>query len=281
ALSVQPGNSDAMLALAQAFDALGETASAEETYRRLLALQPAYWAAHSKLGVFYFRHGRFRDAAAMFRRVTELNPDSARGFSNLSATLTASGDFEGALAAAQRSVSIEPTGVGSSNLGTLQFYLGRFDEAAASFERASRLMPSSADVWLNLGDAYRWSAARKAEAPVAYAKAIELGRGQLAVDPSDGEMRAHLALALAKSGDIGAAERELRLVPDKAPGPEGLYAAGLVAALAGRDGEAVQLLRRAVEAGYDRGLLLRDPELDRLRTRAEFQALLGGGRRAA
>ena len=217
----------------------------------------------------------------MFRRVTELNPDSARGFSNLSATLTASGDFEGALAAAQRSVALEETGSGVANLGTLQFYLGRFGDAAHSFERATRLMPASLDVWLNLGDAYRWSAARRAEAPAAYAKAIELGRGQLAVDPSDGVIRAHLALALAKAGDVGAAERELRLVGEKTPGPEVLYAAGLVAALAGRDAEAVQLLARAVEAGYDRALLLRDPELGRLRAKPELQALLGVDRRAA
>ena len=281
ALSVQPGNGDATLTLAQALDALGETASAEDTYQRLLALQPGYWAAYSKLGVFYYRHGRFRDAAAMFRRVTELNPDSARGFSNLGGALQQAGDFDGALAAVQRSVRIEPTGVGISNLGTLQFYLGRFDEAAASFEKASQLLPSSSDVWLNLGDAYRWSGARRGEAGAAYAKSIELGRGQLAVDPSDAVMRAHLALALAKAGDVHGAERELQRVREATPGPDGLYAAGLVAALAGRDGEAVQLLAKAVEAGYDRALLLRDPELDGLRRKAEFQALLGESRRSA
>src|SRR6185503_7753760 len=212
ALSAQPGNSEAMLALAQAHDAMGDTAAAEDTYRRLLALQPGYWAAHSKLGGFYFRHGRFGDAASMFRRVTELNPDSARGFSNLGAALQQTGDFDGSLVAFRRSVAIESTGVGVSNLGTAQFYLGRFDEAAASFEEAARLMPASAEVWLNLGDAYRWSKSRQGEAPAAYQRAIALGKERLKIDASDPVLRSHLVLALAKAGDLAVAERDGALV---------------------------------------------------------------------
>src|SRR4029078_9231808 len=100
---------------------------------------------NTQSGAFYPRHGRSRDAAPMFRRVTELNPDSARGFSNLGGALQQRGDFGGALKRFRRSGAIEPTGVGISNLGTLQFYLGRFDEAAASFEQASRLTPRSSE----------------------------------------------------------------------------------------------------------------------------------------
>jgi serine/threonine-protein kinase len=281
ALAVQPGNSDALLALAQALDATGDAASAEETYRRLLALQPGYWAAYSKLGGYYYRKGRLREAAAMFRRVTELNPDSARGFSNLGGALQQAGDYDGALAAFQRSVKIEPTGVGISNLGTLQFYLGRFDEAALSFEQAARLMPASSGVWFNLGDAYRLSssASRRAEARASYEKAIALGREELAIDPSGSGLRAQLAMALARTGDLAGAERELRLLAGAAEEPQALYAAALVATMAGRGDQAVALLRRAVDAGYDRSLLVRDPDLAGLHRQPEFQELLGDARR--
>ncbi|HXT51824.1 MAG TPA: tetratricopeptide repeat protein, partial [Thermoanaerobaculia bacterium] len=281
ALSVQPANSEAMLALAQAWDAMGDGPAAEEAFRRLLALQPGYWAAYSKLGGYYFKHGRFRDAAQMFRRVTELNPDSARGFSNLGAALTASGDFEGALAAAQRSVALEETGSGFANLGTQQFYLGRFADAARSFERATRLMPASLDVWLNLADCYRWSPGREHEATEAYRKAIALGRQQLDVNAGDTSVRIHLAMALAKVGELAAAEEELRRDDAGTAGPEGLYASALVASLGGRNGDAMALLERAVTAGYDRNLLSRDPELGRLRGERDFSKLLGEGRRAA
>ncbi len=280
ALSVQPGNADALLALAQAWDATGDAASAEETYRRLIALQPGYWAAHSKLGVYYFRKGRFRDAAQLFQRVTELNPDSARGFSNLGGALQLAGDFEGAEAALRRSVAIESTGVGVSNLGTAQFYLGRFDEAAASFEEAARLMPSSSEVWLNLGDAYRWSKKHRGDERAAYQRAIALGRESLQVDSSNAVLRSHLVLALAKTGDLESAERELRQVLRASTGPEALYAAAIVAVLGGRQNDAVGLLQRAVAAGYDVRLLARDPELSKLRDAAGFAALLGGSQAA-
>jgi eukaryotic-like serine/threonine-protein kinase len=259
-LSVQPGNSEALLALAQALDAGGEAGAAEEAYRRLIALQPGYWAAYSKLGGFYYRHGKFREAADMFRRVTDLNPDSARSFSNLGGALQQAGDLDGALAAIRRSVTIEPTGVGLANLGTLQFYMGQFDDAARSFEQATKLMPSSCEVWLNLGDAYRWSATRKSEAPAAYDRAIRLGRDQLAISP-DAALRAHVAMALAKNGQLAAAQRELDADRATQASPEGLYAAGLVALLSRRDDASVGFFRRAVDAGYDTTLLLRDPEL--------------------
>ncbi|HEV8241735.1 MAG TPA: protein kinase [Thermoanaerobaculia bacterium] len=281
ALSVQPGNSDAMLTLAQAFDGLGETASAEETYRRLLALQPGYWAAYSKLGGFYFRHGRFRDAAAMFRRVTELNPDSARGFSNLAAALQANGQYELARAAAERSVAIEPTAEGLSNLGTLQFYLGQFAAAVDSFKQATRLAPASFEVWLNLGDAYRWAAGQRSLAGPVYAKAVELARQRLTLDPEDGSLRAWIAVALAKTGEHAAAERELASTRAESLGPDGLYAAAVVATLGGRTQEALGLLRKAVDAGYDRGLLARDPELRTLQGAPDLVKLLGDARRAA
>jgi Flp pilus assembly protein TadD len=146
-LSVQPGNSEALLALAQALDAGGDAGAAEEAYRRLITLQPGYWAAYSKLGVFYYRHGKFRDAAEMFRRVTELNPDSARSFSNLGGALQQAG---GLRRGARRHPPVgddRAHGVGLANLGTLQFYMGEFDEAARSFEGATKLMPSSCEVW--------------------------------------------------------------------------------------------------------------------------------------
>ncbi len=281
ALAVQPGNSEAMLALAQAWDAAGDPARAEEAYRRLIALQPGYWAAYSKLGGFFFSHGRFREAAGMFQRVTELNPDSARAFNNLCGALTAAGELERALAASRRSVALEPTGSGVANLGTLQFYLGRFDEAARSFEEATRLMPSSFIVWFNLGDAYRWSSGRAAEAVTAYRKAIAIGRQQLAIDPNDGVLRASLAMALAKAGDVAEAQRELALSHADAGGPEQLYAAAIVALLAGHDEQATELLRRATAAGYDRRLLAHDPELSRLRGKPGFTVLVAPVRPAA
>ena len=281
ALTVQPGNSDSTLALAQAWDALGDPEAAEASYRRLIALQPGYWAAYSKLGGFFFAHGRFRESAEMFRRVTELNPDSARGFNNLSGALLAAGDFDGALAASRRSIALEPTGAALANLGTLQFYVGDYDEAALSFVKASELTPASLDVWLNLGDAYRWSEKRRAEAAAAYRRAIALGREQLGINPKDDATRAHVAMALAKSGDLGAAAEELRRLRAERGGPESFYAQALVATLDGRSGEAVELLRRAVAAGYDRWLLARDPEFVPLRGQRGFLELLGEARGAA
>ena len=277
ALSRQPNNYQALLGLAAAYGKAGRTADAESTYRRAIALQPSYWGGYSELAAFYASTGDYTRAAETFRRVTELTPDSSIAWSNLGAAYGLLGEFEKALATYKKSLALEPTDGAYSNTGTALFFLGRYRESAESFESAVRLTPGHFQLWANLGDAYRWTKGFESKAPQAYRRAIELAREELRVNPRNAQVLAYLALCLAKTDRAVEAEQHVREALLLEPsGPESLYSAAVVSTLGGRPAEALERLRRALDAGYPRVMVERDPELVRLRTEPGFRALFRG-----
>ena len=145
--------------------------------------------------------GRPADAITQYRRAAELAPDNATVHSNLGAAYFLLGDFGNAAAAFRRSVEIAPTGEGYSNTATMYYFDGRYDDAAAMFEEAVKLAPQDQ---LALGQSGRrlpiLERRRKALASATYAKAAELARESLRVNPEDALARAQLAYFLARQG---------------------------------------------------------------------------------
>ena len=92
-----------------------------------MALRPNYWRHHSLLGGFYYATGRSQEAVAAFTRVTELQPDNARGFNNLGAAYYALGDNVNALKFYERAVAIAPLPETLSNIGNIHFVEGRYE----------------------------------------------------------------------------------------------------------------------------------------------------------
>ena len=200
ALAAQPNSVDAQLGLALALEGQGHAAEAEAAYRRAVAVQPGWWSTHSHQGVFHLRRGDFAEAAASFREAVRLSPDNTRAIVNLGIAYQQLGRHEEAIAEYQRSIAIRPTAAALSNLGTCLFFLARYDDAARVYERATALQPENAVLWLNLGDALRWSGRGDTEPVTAYRRAIALLEDDLAVTPRDADRRTSLALALARTG---------------------------------------------------------------------------------
>src|SRR5205807_3785551 len=82
ATTARPGDVQALLGFGRAAEAAGDDAAAEAAFRRAIELQPSF-AVFNQLGALYADLGRWREATAMFRRATEVAPDSYRAFSNL------------------------------------------------------------------------------------------------------------------------------------------------------------------------------------------------------
>ena len=237
ALSQAPNSVEGLFGLAEAYESVGRNAEAEATLRRAIALQPDSWAGYNRLGVHYYGLGRYSGAAEMFERVVKLTPDSVRGWNNLGAAYQQADRFEEALEAYTQSSRVRPNDVAYSNLGTLQFFLGRYRDAAEAFEKATKLTPADPLYWLNLGDAYRWAPGMRSKAGAAYAKAMSLARGQLAIDPRDADALSTLGLALAKTGKPSEGLVEIRKAIEIKPGnPEFFYDAAIVSTLMGKTG---------------------------------------------
>jgi Flp pilus assembly protein TadD len=267
ALVTSPTSFEARLGLARSLGAAGNDAEAEKTFRQAIDLQPTYWGGWSKLAGFYYGQGRYGEAATAFRRVTEMTPDSPMAFSNLGGVEVLAGDLSAARSAFEKSLSLAATDTAYANLGTAEFFLGNFAKAAAAFDAAVRLTPDHYEIWANLGDARRWAPGSREHAARAYARAIELSRRELAVNPKQPLVHSILALCLAKTGAAPeAVEHAAQAVLLDGKNPEILYNAGIVSNLAGRTDEAVDRLRRAAQAGYSRAFIEHEPEIANLRS---------------
>src|SRR5207253_244419 len=222
ALALDSNSVDARLGLADTYDSMGYAAEADRFYREALALRPEYADVYGRYGRFCYQRGRFADAVWLFTRQTEILPDAPRAYANLGAALQASQRFSDAINAFQRSIEIQPTSAGYSNLARCEFYLGRYVEAAAAFEKATVLTPNNYVYWANLGDAYRWTPGQQTKAPAAFQRAIRLAREAIAVNPNDAAARSTVATCLAKSGSIAAANSELMLALKADPTSSGV-----------------------------------------------------------
>jgi len=270
ALALRANDADAVVGLGDAYERQGRGEEAEKLYRRAIALRPDSAGIFSKLGAYCYSRGRYEEAVIQFRRAAQVSPEASRNHLNLGAALQALKRYDDALASFQRSLAIEPTADGWSNLGTLQFFLGRYEAARESYRRATQLAPAHHIPWANLGDACR--AAKDVQcATEAWPRAIAAAREALAVNTNDVATRAQLASALAKSGQIDDAQREIRRALEIDPtNAIVLYEAAVVGVLRGSHESAVSWLERAISAGYPPADAERDPVLEPLRRLPSF-----------
>jgi tetratricopeptide (TPR) repeat protein len=212
ALELEPRSSSAFGGLAKAFDALGRSEDAEATYKRAIALKPDDWLTYNRLGAFYLAHGRYEDAEKQDQKVIALTPHNVWGYNNLGVLYYTLGRYSDARKMFERAVSIRPSYSLYSNLGTLAFIERDWAEAVAKFEQARALDDKDYVLWGNLGVAYHWLGGHEPQSREALAKAVSLGKQQLAVNPRDRAVLADLAGYCALLGEKGEALSYLRKV---------------------------------------------------------------------
>jgi len=275
ALTLRPDSVDARLGLADTYNSMGRAADADRLFRDALALRPDAPDVYGRYGRFCLNHGRQDEAIRLFTTQTQILPEAPRTWANLGGALLTVGRYEEAMKPLQHSIAIAPTRGGFVNLGTCYYWLGRYGDAAAAYEKAAALGPKQYVVWANLGDAYRWTPGQRAKSMAPYAEAIRLAREAIAVNPNDALARAIAASCLAKRGEFAASQTELRLALQADPtSAAALYQAAVIANIRGdRDG-AIGWLERAIASGRVSADAAHDPELANLRDDPRFQKAL-------
>jgi TolB-like protein/Tfp pilus assembly protein PilF len=261
AIELDPDNVEGQLGLGTALKSQGDIEAADRAYREAIRLRSRDWRVYDAYGGFLYELGRWPAAIAQFRRGAELAPQNVQLLSNLGGALFLSGDFTAAADAFRRSVEIAPTSVGYSNTGTNYYYAGRYGDAVAMFEQATRLAPEDHQLWGNLGDAYRRTPDQSDLAKSAYANAAELARMVLRINPDSVSTRTQLAFYLVRQGEAALAATELETA-GSSPDSDlySHYYAALVYKELGDLAAAVAETRKAIEGGYPATLLLADPE---------------------
>ena len=275
AIEREPDNENAYIGLAEAYHKLNDLPKAEQTYKQAIAQRPNYWRSYSMLGAFYYSTGRYLDAENAFRQVIALNPDGWRAYSNLGAVQYIQGRSRDAMASYEKSMALRPNSAAASNLGTLYFYeLADYQRAATAFQQAIDIDETRHDLWGNLAWAFHW-AGDTARARTAFEKATALAEERRRVNPRDAAVLMSLAEYRAALGDRASARRlmmdALSIAPDE---PRLMYRAGVLYEFAFADREqALKWLAAALDKGYSRRDVERDPALSRFRNDGGLQRL--------
>jgi tetratricopeptide (TPR) repeat protein len=223
----------------------GRFQSAEQIFRQILHVEPAYAVAHNNLGNVLQEQGKLEDAVECYRRALQLKPDYALAQSNLGGALQAQGKWDEAMQCYQRTLQLTPNfAKAHNNLGTVFTAQGKLDEAVACYRRALQLNPDYAEAHYNLGIAFKDQGKLD--------EAIACCRQALALKPDYAEAHNNLGTAFKDQGQLEEAiacyYRALTLRPDYVEAHSNL---GNAFKDQGKLEEAIACYRRALEVKPD------------------------------
>ena len=234
-LAIDPGDADTLTDLGVYYFRTGQIEQAEDRLRRAIAGGRAGAPAYRALAEISFRALRIDEGLEQQRKAVELAPNDADLVVAHARALGAYGhapdaravldaavargledaaipaeqgrqareglDYDGAVAAYQRSLAIDPKRSATlMELGKTYLLLGRRDEARAAFEAGRDASPSDPYPWFYLGTMSADDGALD--------EAIEALRKSLEYDPMNPKAHYALAQALLRAGRPGEAQAE-------------------------------------------------------------------------
>jgi len=241
----EPRNVDALLRIARVYDKLHMPAQAIEAYQKAIELDPDYYGGYHGLGVLYYFHGNYPEAARQFRKSIERAPGLFDEYTNLGAALDELGQDTEAEKALLTSLKLRETWGALNNMGAMRAYQKRDVEALAYYKRAVALDPSSYISVENLADSNR-RLGRVRDANAAYRQAMDLALATLKENPRLGYPRGYVAYIAARLGDRKRAEDEIAQALQLSPGETKVIRSAVLTyeALGQRD-RAIQVLDAA------------------------------------
>lgn len=243
---------EAQIELAKAYSGMGRTDQAEQEYKKAIKLKETYWDGYNQLGFFYYGNGRYNEAVDMFKKVTEWTPDNYSAYYRLGAAYFNIDESRKAEEAFKKSLELRPNHRASSNLGTLYFHEGRFQESIQKFEQAIELSDVDYHIWGNLGLAYFGTGQNDEKVHSTLRKAIELAERMREIMPGNNLILADLANYYAIIGNREQVDNLLgQLVSSKIQDPGIMIIIAETYEMLNERSAAISWLEKALEHGYN------------------------------
>jgi predicted O-linked N-acetylglucosamine transferase (SPINDLY family) len=151
-LQSHPGEESLLLPLAELLMRSGQLAEAEATLRTLRTQRPQSGLLSRHLAAVYARMRRYPEAAAALYEAIARDPNDAESWHLMASVRDAVGDSDGAWTAAERAVSLKPTGLVLIGLrARLQQHAGRIEQAQEGLKHLPSQIKKTSDVRLLKG----------------------------------------------------------------------------------------------------------------------------------
>ena len=134
---------------------VSNSTSAIESFKKAIAINPAYAEAYNNLGNALSEIGKFSTAIKNYKKAIEIKPYFAKAYNNLGNCLLDTANCDGAIKYFEKSISIKPNFVlAINNLAVA--HLGRFEPETAvkHLKNAIKLDPNFSAAYVNLSAAY-------------------------------------------------------------------------------------------------------------------------------
>jgi tetratricopeptide (TPR) repeat protein len=261
ALKLDTKQGDTHVALARLYERLGRLDEAQASYERGIVLQPDAWQNLFVFGSFHYRQGRYAEAIALWKRVIALTPDNRLALINLGSALLDSGRLDEAQVAFEQVLDASPHYTAYMNLGKIAFLQSRYADAARMFEQAAAMSPDDYVLVGNLAAAYAWVPSRARDAEAAFGRAAAMAESRARAEPANAAISADLAIYYAKLARPEDARRRAETALALAGDHAAVHATvGEALEILGDRADALRHVRRALELGYRREELQRNPE---------------------
>ena len=196
-----------------AFSMMGELAAgqsrlgdAQAAFAKAIELQPAWPNPRRQLGSLLARNGRIEEAVGVFRAATEAMPQNTDLLNDLAGLFFTAGRPAEAVATYERVIALQPNSdIAVNNFAAITADYARDDPAALdkALDLAGRFRTSNNPLFL---DTLGWLYYRKGD----YAVAATYLERAANLAPKRPDLRYHLGMALARSGQSERAITELR-----------------------------------------------------------------------
>jgi tetratricopeptide (TPR) repeat protein/ubiquinone/menaquinone biosynthesis C-methylase UbiE len=153
-LALDPAHVDALHFLGVLAHQAGRSDAAAELIGRAISINDQIPESHYNLGLALGVLGRFKEAAEHNRRAIGLKPDYAEAYLNLGNALKADDKLEEAKSNYEKALALKPQlAAAHFNLANVLSDEGKPDEAVPHYEKALALRPNYAEALTNLGTA--------------------------------------------------------------------------------------------------------------------------------
>ena len=260
--------------LGRLYERLGEIEKAALSYQRHARLKPDCFSYQNSLGIFNWAQGRYEKAEGHYQSAISLAPNYYRAYTNLGVLYLRQRRYREAAAMLGRSLSLKPTALAYSNLGTVHFYAGQYENAVIQMEKARDLGETGYMFWGNLADAYRVTSRWAGMAPGAYEKAVTLAEKERVKKPDYARLRSILARYYARLRREPAALSEIAEASRLGPRDvDIMYRSVLVYEALEHREQALEAAEAALRNGFSCEMMREGPDLAALRQDHRYQRI--------
>ena len=177
------GHINSLIGLANSYNNKRNIKMAEQVFLSAINVAPNNLRINLHTGVFYFRNGEYEKAVKQFKEIIRKSPNNHYAYQNLAGSYYALGDIENAITFTKHAIKLRPHDQAYSNLGTMLFYIEKYDESITAFKKAIEYKDTNYLYWGNLADAYKLTHNNKSIE--SYENAVIRAKNRLKTNPKD------------------------------------------------------------------------------------------------